>query len=51
MASSEGEAEGKDVDLEGLGGKKEFVEPRLGGSSLSGWEANIFAEARALIGE
>jgi hypothetical protein len=29
----------------------EFVEPRLAGSSLGGWEANLFAEARALMGE
>jgi hypothetical protein len=28
----------------------EFTEPRLAGSVLGGWEANLFAQARALMG-
>jgi NAD+ diphosphatase len=44
---AEGATEG---GMEGLKARNEFVEPRLAGSSLSPWEANIFAEARALIG-
>ncbi|KAJ9098205.1 hypothetical protein QFC21_004534 [Naganishia friedmannii] len=35
--------------LEGLKEANEFVEPRLAGSSLSPWQANMFAEARAMI--
>ena len=35
----------------GVGEVAEFVEPRLAGSSLGGWEANLFAQARALMGE
>jgi NAD+ diphosphatase len=43
---------GANVDLSELGaGEAEFVEPRLAGSSLGGWEANLFAQARALMGE
>ena len=44
------EGEGAAAGLEGLKDSNEFVEPRLAGSSLSPWQANIFAEARALIG-
>ncbi|KAG7528108.1 hypothetical protein FFLO_06400 [Filobasidium floriforme] len=41
---------GGNVDLGELGaGEAEFVEPRLAGSSLGGWEANLFAQARALM--
>lgn len=43
---------GANVNLSELGvGEAEFVEPRLAGSSLGGWEANLFAQARALMGE
>jgi NAD+ diphosphatase len=42
----EGEGE---LDAEKLGG--EWVEPRAAGSLMNGWEANIFAQARALIGK
>jgi hypothetical protein len=45
--STEGKEEGQ-----GHGAvEAEFVEPRLAGSSLGGWEANLFAQARALMGE
>ncbi|KAJ9110268.1 hypothetical protein QFC19_001671 [Naganishia cerealis] len=37
--------------LQGLKEANEFVEPRLAGSSLSPWQANIFAAARAVIGK
>ncbi|KAJ9117465.1 hypothetical protein QFC22_004315 [Naganishia vaughanmartiniae] len=36
--------------LPGLKRAHEFVEPRLAGSVLDPWQANIFAEARAMIG-
>lgn len=42
---------GKEGKEEGQGHGAEFVEPRLAGSSLGGWEANLFAQARALMGE
>lgn len=45
---SELDTEGKG---EGQGHGAEFVEPRLAGSSLGGWEANLFAQARALMGK
>lgn len=32
-------------------GKNRFVESRLAGNVLDGWQANLFAQARALIGE
>ena len=38
--------EAGDANVDGA----EFVEPRLAGSSMGGWEANIFAQARALMG-
>ncbi|KAI5452959.1 NADH pyrophosphatase [Naganishia albida] len=43
--------EGEDVKkgMKGLKQENEFVEPRLAGSSLSPWQANIFAEARAMV--
>lgn len=43
---------GANITLSALGAvEAEFVEPRLAGSSLGGWEANLFAQARALMGE
>ena len=38
--------EAGDANVDGA----EFVEPRLAGSSMGGWEANIVAQARALMG-
>jgi NAD+ diphosphatase len=47
---SELDTEGKE-EGQGQGHGAEFVEPRLAGSSLGGWEANLFAQARALMGK
>ena len=40
--------------VDGLKGNEvegQFTEPRLAGSLLGGWEANLFAQARALMGK
>lgn len=42
------EGEGK---VDGWDGVGEWVEPRLAGASLDPWQANIFAEARAMVGQ
>ena len=38
-------------DVKGDEVEGQFTEPRLAGSLLGGWEANLFAQARALMGK